>query len=94
MNDERMAEVLSALGNVNRMRIVRATAQAADGGVSAAEAAAALGLPPNHVSRHLAILVQAGILIRRNHGRSATLTISDECIAEVMGLLRTIRLPE
>jgi arsenate reductase len=64
------AEALSALGHPTRLAVFRLLARRAPQTVAASEIAEATGTLPNTLSKHLDLLVQAGLATRERQGRS------------------------
>ena len=63
-------EALGALGQESRLRVFRLLNRAGLEGMPAGEIAEQLGVPPNTMSSHLAVLSRAGLVSSRKQGRS------------------------
>lgn len=70
MDNERAAEALAALGNVQRLKIFRHLMTMLPEGLPAGEISAAMNVPPSSLSFHLRHLVQAGLLTCRRESRN------------------------
>jgi ArsR family transcriptional regulator, arsenate/arsenite/antimonite-responsive transcriptional repressor len=68
MDETYLAERLSALGHVTRLRIARYLI-ATPGGMAAGKIAASLGIRQNSLSPHLGTLVRNGLIIGSREGR-------------------------
>ena len=80
----RQAQFFKALGDVRRLRIAGALLE---GELDAGQLAAVAGRDASTVSRHLRVLVEAGILRRRRDGRRIIYAIAD---GEMAGRLRRV----
>src|SRR3990172_10724656 len=77
------ADVLAALGHPNRIRILEFLRS---GGRCNCEMAPALDLEQSNLSRHLKILVLAGILISWKEGLRVNFRVSDERVFKIVDL--------
>src|SRR3990170_7957368 len=84
---ELAAEVLAALGHPNRIRILEFLRA---GGRCNCEMAPALGLEQSNLSRHLKILVQAGILASWKDGLRVNFKVADNRIFKILELVGVI----
>lgn len=78
-----LADALSALAQPHRLRAYSLVAASGTEGISPGALAEALGMKRNHLTAHLAILVDAGLVSRIDHGRTATLTRNEEMSARL-----------
>ncbi len=69
MDDTRAVEALAALAQPTRLAAFRRLVAAPGAGLPAGVLAAALGVPPNTLSTHLASLARAGLVRARREGR-------------------------
>ena len=74
------SEILTAIAHENRIRIVE---YLADGPKCACEIAPALKLEQSNLSRHMKILIQAGIINYWRDGKKAMYEISDRNILRI-----------
>ncbi len=81
------AEILAAISHPNRIRILE---QLRHGVKCNCELAPALDLEQSNLSRHLKILVQAGVLISWKHGLRVNFKIADERILKMLDLATTV----
>jgi ArsR family transcriptional regulator, arsenate/arsenite/antimonite-responsive transcriptional repressor len=82
-----LAQVLKALADPVRLRLVSIIASAPSGEVCACELAAPLGRSQPTVSHHLSQLVSAGLLEREQRGRWAWFSVRAEALAGVCAVL-------
>lgn len=81
------ADVLAALGHPNRLRIL----EYLRGAVRCnCEMAPGLGLEQSNLSRHLKILVQAGILTSWKEGLRVNFKVSDPRVYRILDLARVL----
>jgi ArsR family transcriptional regulator len=81
------AEILSALAHPNRIRIL----QALERGISCnCEIAPELGLEQSNLSRHLKILVQAGILVSWKEGLRVNFRVRDTEVFKILEIAATL----
>ena len=84
---ELKAELLAALAHPNRIRIVEYLGRDVH---CNCELAHALGLEQSNLSRHLKILVQAGILISWKDGLRVNFKVADERIFKIINIATAI----
>jgi DNA-binding transcriptional ArsR family regulator len=70
MTSPEAVSALSALAHEHRLAAFRLLVRAGEGGVPAGDIARELGVLPNTLSSHLAILGHAGLIRSRREGRS------------------------
>ena len=78
------AQFFKALGDARRLRIAGALLE---GELDASQLATVAGRDPSTVSRHLQVLVEAGILRRRREGRRIIYAVAS---TEMAGRLRRV----
>jgi DNA-binding transcriptional ArsR family regulator len=79
--DERtLAKVYSALGEPNRLRLVRALAYKDE--MTCGELAELLNISPSTASHHIAELVDCGLVTMRKQGRHHVLRLRRELLAQ------------
>ncbi|MEX1140260.1 MAG: metalloregulator ArsR/SmtB family transcription factor [Bacteroidota bacterium] len=81
------AEVLSAFGHPNRIRILECLRGAAH---CNCELAPALQLEQSNLSRHLKILVQAGLLISWKEGLRVIFKVADQRVYRILDLVKAL----
>ncbi len=81
------AEILAAIAHPNRIRILE---QLQDGVRCNCELAPALDLEQSNLSRHLKILVQAGILMSWKDGLRVNFKVTDNRIFKILDIAETI----
>ena len=84
---ELAAEVLAALGHPNRIRILEFLRA---GGRCNCEMAPALGLEQSNLSRHLKILVQAGILASWKDGLRVNFKVADQRVYRILEIAKVL----
>lgn len=84
---ELQAEILQALAHPNRIRIIEYLRK---GPQCNCELGPALGLEQSNLSRHLKILVQAGILTSWRDGLRVNFKVADQRIARILDLAAAI----
>lgn len=84
MNLEKKAEILKALGQPTRLRIME---YLRDGERCVCEIFPAIGGQQSNVSRHLAVLKQAGLVADRRVGVSIFYRVKDPAILKVLDRL-------
>ena len=84
MNLEKKAEVLKALGQPTRLRIME---YLRDGERCVCEIFPAIGGQQSNISRHLAVLKQAGLVSDRREGVSIFYRVKDPAIFKVLDRL-------
>lgn len=72
---ELIAERLRIIGDPNRIRILDLLR---DGELTVGQISARLGTSQQNTSKHLTMLLNAGIVSRRKHGTSAFYAVADE----------------
>lgn len=77
---ELIATRLRVIGDASRIRILD---QLRDGELSVTALSDRLGTSQQNVSKHLGILLQAGIVGRRKEGTSALYSVTDESVFEL-----------
>lgn len=83
-----LAKVFKALGDPNRLRIVQMIV--ATGEICVQDFTRALDLSQSTISHHLKLLVEAGLLERRQRGTWSFYALSDETAETVRGYLRAV----
>jgi ArsR family transcriptional regulator, arsenate/arsenite/antimonite-responsive transcriptional repressor len=63
-------DALAALAQGSRLKVFRLLVSQGPSGMAAGDIARTLGVPPNTLSSHLAILSRAGLIASRKEGRS------------------------
>lgn len=86
---ERLAQVLKALADPVRLRLVSLVATAPDGEVCACDLPAAVDRSQSTVSHHLSHLVTAGLLHREQRGRWAWFSLDRGVLDDVATALGT-----
>lgn len=81
------AEVLSAIAHPNRIRILECLKE---GTHCNCELAPALRLEQSNLSRHLKVLVQAGILISWKEGLRVNFRVADERVYQILELAKAL----
>jgi len=84
---ELAADVLAALGHPNRIRILEFLRS---GGRCNCEMAPALGLEQSNLSRHLKILVQAGILTSWKDGLRVNFKVADQRVYRILEIAKVL----
>ena len=82
-----MAEVLKALADPVRLRLVSIVATTESGEVCACDLPSLVGRSQPTVSHHLSLLVKAGVLEREQRGKWAWFRLRPEQLAELGGVL-------
>lgn len=77
------SEILAALGHPNRLRIVRCLA---DGAMCNCELGPELGLEQSNLSRHLAVMVDSGLLVTEREGTRINYRIADRRVLRIVAL--------
>ena len=72
---ELIAARLRVIGDPNRIRILD---QLREGELSVAQITERLGTSQQNASKHLGVLLQAGVVARRRHGTSSFYRVADE----------------
>jgi DNA-binding transcriptional ArsR family regulator len=81
------AEFCKAMGNTVRLQLLHVLR---DHPLTITEICQKTGLPQGTISRQLTVLRGAGVVVFRWHGRTKVFEITDNKIAEVCDLVRTI----
>jgi len=81
------ARLLAALGNEHRLEIVELLRR---GERCVCEITPTFALDPSVVSRHLAILERAGVIVSRRDGRRVFYRITDRRLLRVLDLARLL----
>jgi DNA-binding transcriptional ArsR family regulator len=68
-------EALAALAQESRLKVFRLLVRQGPSGMAAGDIARTLGVPPNTLSSHLAVLSRAGLIASRKEGRSIIYTM-------------------
>lgn len=84
MNLEKKAKILKALGQPTRLRIME---YLRDGERCVCEIFPAIGGQQSNVSRHLAVLKQAGLVLDRRVGVSVFYQVKDPAIFKILDRL-------
>lgn len=80
-------EALSALAHNHRLAVFRLLVRAGADGMAAGEIAREVGVLPNTLSTHLAILGHAGLIQSRRDGRSVIYSADYEGMRDLLGFL-------
>jgi DNA-binding transcriptional ArsR family regulator len=80
-------DALSALAQESRLQVFRLLVQAGPNGLPAGEIARAVGIPPNTLSSHLAILTQSGLVQMRRSGRSRIYAAQYDTVRSLLAFL-------
>lgn len=78
---------LSALAHASRLAVFRLLVRAGPAGVTAGALAADVGVRPNTLSTHLAILGNAGLIRSRRAGRSVIYSADYDRTRDLLGFL-------
>jgi ArsR family transcriptional regulator len=84
---KRKAEVIAAVGNPIRLAIVEFLA---DGEQCVCDIAEAVDAQRSNVSRHLGVLLQAGIVEQRKDGLKMMYTLKTPCILRFMDCIEAV----
>jgi DNA-binding transcriptional ArsR family regulator len=84
---ELKSEILEALGHPNRIRILESLRQ---GPRCNCELAPDIGLEQSNLSRHLKILVQAGLLFSWKDGLRVNFKVADERIFKILDIAAVV----
>lgn len=80
-------DALSALAHGHRLAVFRLLVRAGVGGLAAGEIAREVGVRPNTLSTHLAILSHAGLVGSRREGRSVIYSADYDGMRDLLGFL-------
>ena len=80
-------EALSALAHGHRLAVFRLLVQAGSRGVAAGDIAREIGILPNTLSTHLALLGHAGLVQSRRSGRSVIYSADFDGMRDLLGFL-------
>lgn len=80
-------EALSALAHASRLAVFRLLVRAGVQGLPAGEIARGIGVLPNTLSTHLAILGHAGLVQSRREGRSVIYCADYDGMRDLLGFL-------
>lgn len=80
-------DALSALAHASRLAVFRLLVRAGPDGLAAGEVAREVGLLPNTLSTHLAILGNAGLVRSRREGRSIIYAADYDGMRDLLGFL-------
>lgn len=83
----RAVDLLSALAQGHRLAVFRLLVKAGPEGLSAGSIAREVGVRPNTLSTHLAILEHAGLAQSRREGRSVIYTADYAAMRGLLGFL-------
>ena len=84
---ERMARVLKALGDVNRMKIIKVLASNPDESVCVSDMADIIGISQPATSQHIAVLRGVDLLVPKRAGNRTYYRIDPEKLMEYRSLL-------
>ncbi|MCV6548157.1 MAG: helix-turn-helix domain-containing protein [Cohaesibacter sp.] len=70
LSDEQKVNILAAMAQITRLRVLRLLQQADEEGMIAGVIAKELSVPHNTLSTHLAILARAGLIRQQKQGRT------------------------
>ena len=84
---QQKAELLTALANPNRIRIIEYLRKDVR---CNCELAPALGLEQSNLSRHLKILVQAGVLVSWKEGLRVNFKVADDRIFKIIDIATAV----
>ena len=87
MTDDDVANRLSALANVHRLRIFRLLVADGGDGMLAGDLAEQCGMPPSNLSFHLTHLVHAGLISSVREGRNIRYSLNIEATRETLEFL-------
>ena len=87
METETALIVLSALSQATRLDTFRLLVRHAPDGLPAGEVARGLGVPPNTLSSHLAVLARAGLVASQRHGTTLVYRADFDRLRELVGFL-------
>jgi len=87
MDIENGIKALSALAQGSRLEIFRLLVKAGPNGLAAGEVARQLGIAPNTLSTHLAILANSGLIRVRRASRSRIYAAQYDAIRQLLAFL-------
>ena len=91
---ERLAGLLKAVADPARLRLLSLVAGASDGEACICDLTAPVGLSQPTVSHHMRILVEAGLLVRKQRGKWAHYRLVDGALEDLSdAMLRPLRQP-
>lgn len=90
---ERIAELLSALADPLRIRIVSVIATSGSGEASAGEIASIAAVTPSTVSHHLRVLKDAGVVATERRGTWIYYRFTTDTLRSVLPLLENLAVP-
>ncbi|MCV6575683.1 MAG: helix-turn-helix domain-containing protein [Cohaesibacter sp.] len=70
LSDEQKVNILAAMAQITRLKVLRLLQRAGEGGMIAGVIAKELSVPHNTLSTHLAILDRAGLVRHQKQGRT------------------------
>jgi DNA-binding transcriptional ArsR family regulator len=82
-------KMMSALSQATRWKVYQHLVDKLPGGMSAGDIAKAVGLSPNGMTPHFAILTAAGLVSSQKVGRTVTYRAETEPVAELSAFLTT-----
>ncbi|MCC6497891.1 MAG: metalloregulator ArsR/SmtB family transcription factor [Propionibacteriaceae bacterium] len=88
---EQLADLLKALADPVRLRLLRLVAESPDTTACACHLPTALGISQPTLSHHLKKLVDAGLLVREQRGRWAHYQLEATALGPVWGYLEACR---
>jgi ArsR family transcriptional regulator, arsenate/arsenite/antimonite-responsive transcriptional repressor len=75
MESYQAIDALASLAQESRLKVFRLLVRQGPSGMAAGDIARTLGVPPNTLSSHLAVLSRAGLIASRKEGRSIIYTM-------------------
>lgn len=88
MNDKRMIQILSELGNSTRLSIYRLLIKSGDDGLTIGKIAERLSIPSSTLSFHLSGLTDAGLVSQKKISRSVICCAQLDQLSEVLTKLK------
>lgn len=89
MNPDTLADVLKALGDPTRLRIIALLSEVPDG-ICVCEIVDALRLPQYQISRHLAVLRATGLVVGRRSGTWINYALRADLPDPIAGVVRAV----
>ena len=80
----RMADIFKALGDINRLRLIRALLE---GERCSSHLVALLGMEPSAISHQVRLLRHLGIISSRKEGKHIYHQLSNECVRRLLDLV-------